>query len=447
MSTGEGVAADGQAHGQRRAAWIAIATMTLLALAMRLFYVNTVVIDVPIRGDAINYFSYASNLVEHGVYSYVRPGSGGEVVPDHYRDPGYPLFVALAMWIAGEDGWYRLLLNLQALLGAATVGLTLVLGRRWLPPGWLAAAGLLMAAWPHSITITSYVLTETLAGFLSVLWLALLSAKGTHPGGALVAGLLAGAAAAVNAVLVPVAPALALVLWAMRKLGRTAAIALLAGALVIPGAWALRGMTLDQTDTIGNSSTGRATQNLVQGSWPEYHASWRACIFGDRGACAVQDRIRDEFTLLHEDRTAGLSRIAARLCSDPPKYLAWYLAKPWLLWQWDIRMGEGDIFVYKARSSAYGWSAPYRATAAIAHALNPWLFALAALSCLLVAWRWRSAPLAPFAAVFFLVCVTGIYWVFQSEPRYSVPFRSLEILVAFAALAALAHRLRTTRRV
>jgi hypothetical protein len=64
-----------------------------------------------------------------------------------------------------------------------------------------------------------------------------------------------------------------------------------------------------------------------------------------------------------------------------------------------------------------------------------------------VAWRWRSAPLAPFAAVFFLVCVTGIYWVFQSEPRYSVPFRSLEILVAFAALAALAHRLRTTRRV
>ena len=36
----------------------------LLALAMRLFYVNTVVIDVPIRGDAINYFSYASNLVE-----------------------------------------------------------------------------------------------------------------------------------------------------------------------------------------------------------------------------------------------------------------------------------------------------------------------------------------------------------------------------------------------
>src|SRR5690606_10166884 len=104
------------------------------------------------------------------------------------------------------------------------------------------------------------------------------------------------------------------------------------------------------------------------------------------------------FTLLHEDRTAGLSRIAARLCSDPPKYLAWYLAKPWLLWQWDIRMGEGDIFVYKARSSAYGWSAPYRATAAIAHALNPWLFALAIRGRLLPRVRHRDLLGVPVGA-------------------------------------------------
>src|SRR5690606_26790958 len=122
--------------------WLVIAGCTLLALLARLYYVETAVIDGPIRGDAVAYFSYASNLADHGVFSSARPGTGEPLVPDSYRDPGYPFLVAVLMrWLGGE-AWYPTLLQLQAMLGAATVGLALALARRWMTAPWLAAAGI-----------------------------------------------------------------------------------------------------------------------------------------------------------------------------------------------------------------------------------------------------------------------------------------------------------------
>src|SRR5690606_8735985 len=142
------------------------------------------------------------------------------LVPDSYRDPGYPFLVATLMRLLGGEAWYPVLLQLQAVLGAATVGLTLALGRRWMTAPWLAAGGILMALWPHSIAITSYFLTETLAGFLSVLWLWLLATVGRHWRGALLAGLVAGMAGLVNAVLLPAAAVVAVLLWITGKVGR-----------------------------------------------------------------------------------------------------------------------------------------------------------------------------------------------------------------------------------
>src|SRR5690606_12443920 len=367
--------------------WLVIAGCTLVALLLRLYYVETTVIDGPIRGDAIAYFAYATNLVEHGVFSSAQPGT--EILPDSYRDPAYPFLVSILMRLAGDGAWYPALLRVQAVLGAATVGLALLFGRRWMSAPWLAAAGLLMALWPHSITITSYILTETLAGFLSVAWLWLLSATGRRWQGALASGVLAGAAGLTNAVLLPAAAVVALTLWVTRKAGRETALALLAGSLLLPGAWAIRGMGLDIDGTVTSTSSGRASQNLVQGSWPEYHDSWRHCIFGSTEACSVQGRIEDEISHLHADPAGGLSVMMGRMAADPLRYAAWYASKPALLWGWSIRMGQGDVFVYRALASPYRSNGFFRATSAIAYSLNSWLFAFAAALCVGVAFRWR----------------------------------------------------------
>src|SRR5690606_13770136 len=98
------------------------------------------------------------------------------------------------------------------------------------------------------------------------------------------AGLIAGMAGLVNAVLLPAGGIMAMLLWATGKVGRGAAAALLFGSRLLPGAWAVRGMQIEQAATVTSTSSGRASQNLIQGSWPEYHDSWRACIYGDPSA-------------------------------------------------------------------------------------------------------------------------------------------------------------------
>ena len=424
----------------QRGQWVMIVAATLVALFVRMYCVETTVVDGPVRGDAVAYVAYASNLAEYGVFSSSKPGA--EIVLDSYRDPGYPFLVAALMRLVGEDAWYPVLLRLQAILGAGTVAFTLLLGRRWLAAPWLGVAGLIMALWPHSVTITTYILTETLAGFLSLAWLWLLSVAGERWRVSLVAGVVAGMAGLTTAVLLPAGVVVALLLWATRKLGRASALALLIGSLLLPGAWALRGVGLTDT-AITSSSSGRAAQNLVQGSWPEYHDSWRDCIYGDQGACLVQGHIESEISRLHADLGDGLFVMMQRMADDPLKYAAWYLSKPRLLWGWSIRIGQGDVFVYLARASPYHSNGFFRVTSAIAYALNFWLFVFAAALCagVIVKLRVCSPEVVVLAA--FLLNVTAVYWLFQSEPRYSIPFRNLQILAAVSTVMFVAAWWRT----
>ena len=156
-------------HSPSRAWIFLLSTVGLLAFALRWYYVTHVIVDSPVRGDAIEYYYYAWNLLHHGVFS-LRKHDAAQIVSDSFRDPGYPVFLAAWMGTLGEfQDWYPRILVGQALLGAATVPLMMSAARNWLPIRWLAGAGLLMAIWPHSITITGYILSETLFGFLIAL--------------------------------------------------------------------------------------------------------------------------------------------------------------------------------------------------------------------------------------------------------------------------------------
>lgn len=438
---------------------LALSTITVLALALRWYYVSTALVLNPVRGDATQYYAYAWNLANHGVFAKDAPGAG-VLTPDNYRDPGYPVFLALWMKILGAgDAWYAAILLCQALLGAVTVTLTTQLGKHWLPTGWAIAGGLLMAVWPHSITINGCLLTETLFGFLCALGL-LLFARAClceNIRWAAAAGLALGAAALTNAVLLPFGILLAGYL-AWRKLASwKICIALAIGALLLPGAWAIRNTQIP-APTAGNSSKDRALQNFVQGAWPNYHDAYRSSIFGD---AVTQANTRDtlhavdeEYAALLDSPVDGAKTIVRRFDQHPWRYAAWYLLeKPRELWGWDVVIGQGDLYVYPTKNAPFQISLPWIALAAICHTLNL-LLMLLALASLPVAWlRQRNsrgqitqADHTPLISVICLLTfATLVYTILQAEPRYSIPFRSFEMLLAATTLCGITTWLRHKR--
>ena len=427
----------------------ALTVLTLFALAMRWYYVSTAVVLNPVRGDATQYYSYAWNLLHHGVFSKDVPGAAS-ITPDNYRDPGYPLFLALLMKALGAgSNWYAAVLLCQALLGAVTVTLATQLGRYWLSAGWAIAAGVLMAVWPHSITINGYLLTETLFSFLCVLGLLLWARSCARKTAwvALIAGLVLGAGALTNAILLPFGILLA-AFFAWRKLAsRRICLALAAGALLFPAAWAIRNAQL-VTPQADSSSTDRALQNLVQGTWPDYHSAWRNSVLGDAStqnkALITLHSIDAEYNALRASPVAGAKAILRRLNEQPLHYVVWYLLqKPRELWGWNIRIGQGDIYVYPTRNSPFQINRLWIVLEVAARACNPILMLLA-LASLLAAWSGRRRQRQPdtydhqaplIAAMLLLAFVTLLYTALQAEPRYSIPFRPFEMLLAMTTLA------------
>lgn len=438
---------------------LALSAITLLALALRWYYVSTALVLNPVRGDATQYYAYAWNLATHGVFARDAP-STVLLNPDNFRDPGYPIFLALWMKVLGTgDAWYAAVLLCQALLGALTVTLATQLGKHWLPMRWAIASGLLMAVWPHSITINGYLLTETLFGFLCALGL-LLFARACLRGSAwraATAGLVLGAAALTNAVLLPFGILLAGFL-AWRKLApRKICVALAAGALLLPGVWAIRNTQIP-TPAAGNSSKDRALQNFSQGAWPNFHDAYRDSIFGDAltqaNARNTLRAVDKEYAALRDSPVDGAKAIMQRFGLHPWRYAAWYLLeKPQELWGWDVVIGQGDIYVYPTRNAPFQISPPWIALAAVCHTLNL-LLMLLALASLPMTWlRPRNSDgqstQAGHTSLTSVICLltfaTLVYTTLQAEPRYSIPFRSFEMLLAVTTLCGITAWLRHKR--
>ena len=111
----------------------------------------------------------------------------------------------------------------------------------------------------------------------------------------------------------------------------------------------------------------------------------------------------------------------------------WYFVKkPLLLWDWDIRIGAGDIFIYPVRYSLYHTSRSALATHAIMKSMHVWLFAAALLSVLLLTRDTTGTPWMPASLYLSVVSISAVYCMAQSEPRYSVPMRpEMYILAAY----------------
>ncbi|MBL8779161.1 MAG: glycosyltransferase family 39 protein [Acidimicrobiales bacterium] len=250
MTRGAGVAA---AAGRRwrdlvgridRAGWVLLA-VTAAALVIRLVVASRLATVRGFQdGDQGDYQLLAFNLIGGNGYRT----SGGLTA---WRSPGYPVFLAFVIR-AGHalpfEASIRGIVGVaQAFVGAGTVLLTGLLGRRLGRPkaGMVAAA--VLAVWPSVVLLTAMVLTETLFTFLLVAAV-LVAVWDEDPGRrrCLAAGVLLGAATLVRPAALPVA--VVLVGWLIvrfatpgaRRVGLRRAGTLVAGIAVVLAPWVFR---------------------------------------------------------------------------------------------------------------------------------------------------------------------------------------------------------------
>ncbi|MDE1961264.1 MAG: hypothetical protein KGH80_06665, partial [Xanthomonadaceae bacterium] len=185
-------------------------------------------------------------------------------------------------------------------------------------------------------------------------------------------------------------------------------------------------------------ATRRAAENFVEGSIPLYMRAFNS-RWVSPDAKRIVDVADNETALLLHDPAAGMNAVFDRMRQQPGAYLSWYLLqKPWKLWDWGIVIGTGDIYYPVTQRSPLERIAVLRAMKQLFEWVNPAFFVLAmfaALWLLLRVWVCRTIPFMAAAMAVFVIYVTGVHVVFQAEPRYSVPYRPEEVLLALTALA------------
>lgn len=389
--------------------------IVLVAFGLREYFVTIAEVQSPFAGDSSAYMLYVQHMLRDGVF-----GMFGAA--DAFRGPGYPLFLASFVKAVGPIGWYHPVLQAQVLLGTATVALTMALAREWLPRPWALAAGVLMAFQAHHIAATAFLLTEVLFGFLVVLalWLTVVALRKRSTGLAALAGAAFGVGYLVNP-MAALFPFVLLALFWRAGLARAGGVLLLVSLLAV-GGWSARNtLSHARNDT-------RAGMNLVQGSWPLYHKAANN-RFSVPDAARVFDAINAEVDLMKANPRAGMASMLDRFRREPGTYVRWYLSKPYLLWDWDVRIGAGGIYTQAVDKSPLERNPTLRAIIAVEKVLNPLLFGLMVLALV--------RPSRAMVPALFCLYATAVYTVFQAEPRYAIPFRSIEVALALGCLASL----------
>jgi len=440
------VGAGPQLAGISRREAIGLVLLLLFAAWLRIGAVLGTEVNEPIRGDALDYYQYAHNLREHGVYSRSAAGAvDGGLAPDAFRRPGYALF--LLPWIEHPPtvGMLLRIGLLQAALGVAMVGLAWWLGRRLVgrTTGW--AVGGLCAISPHLVNSAIWLLSEPLFALFTLLSLVLAfdgrSALAQGPR-------LFGAAAALGAAMLvrPTLDYLPLLLVPLVLLAqprprawRTLAVLALGIATLMGPWWARNLVQLGQFD-----DRGLAVNTLWHGIYPDF-------LYQDQPeSLGMPYKFDPEATTISQSTATVVDALVQRASADPARYLRWYLVgKPLSLVAWDeVRIG--DAFILSVSSSPYFGQPVFLATHLVARVLHWPLMALALVGSLL-AWRRRSPLVSPAQAAglrvvgLLLLYVLAVHVAGAPYSRYSVPFRPELYLMACYAVAEAGAWLRRRR--
>lgn len=425
-----------------------VALIVAAGLFVRILYVNNTIIDTPIVRDAAQYVAYAHNLAFNGVYSQSPPGNNPR--PDSYRSPGYPMMIAVVLRIAGIKGFYGPLLYLQCILGGLVVLLIFVLSRNVLPPNWsLAATGLTVLS-PHLISMSSYILTETLVSFLLLCALvAYVKALETQSRLLFVsAAVFFGLCYLANEIALLIPLVLSVVSLSFIKDPKTGKKALnlmifLLVFVMFPAAWNVRNAINVPSD--GKSNFHRALSAAAQGSYPKY-------VYKDPRFVGFPYREDPYFP----EMLASVSRFAEivldRAKERPGRYVSWYvIEKPYYLWSWNIVQGQ-DIYIYSVRTSLFHVSPVADLIKKIFRITHPAIVILMAMAIFLAATRLiRGDSRIHRDIVIYSTTAIIVYWtvahaLLLSLPRYGIPLRPLTYFLAVWVLYESIHSFRSQKQ-
>jgi 4-amino-4-deoxy-L-arabinose transferase-like glycosyltransferase len=388
----------------------------LLALVLRLSYVNTVEVDEPFRADAGKYVTLAANTVYEHSYSVA---ASEPYVASTYITPGYPLFLAAVMnFVADREGLISAVLNLQALLGSVTVLLIYAMALRLLPLAFAGTAGLLVALSPHLIASSGYFLTETLFTFYLVLaaWLSVQALQHKQLSWFVLAGMVAALGALTRPVLALYPLVVVLLLW--RFSARTEWLKLSAAVVVgFALLWSPWQLWKSQNFNADEPSLGPASFAL--GIYPDL-------IYKDpemRGRPYADDLTYNSFSTSY---SATWQVLKERAAQEPAQYLQWYaFGKAAMYWQPSNTVAAvGGPFIYPIITSRYHKSDAWRVKLVAMFNLHTPLVLLSLLAGVvsLVAFCRQQVAyqeVCLFSGV--LAYFTLVHMVLTPLPRYSYP--------------------------
>lgn len=413
---------------------VLVGIVVAVAIALRWGFVAMAHVPNPLRVDAGEYAQCAQNLVVHGVYS---TSTAIPPLPDSFRSPGYPLFLALCRAVGGAQHWMSVALALQVAFGGLTVLLCYRLARAFLGFAPALGASLLCALSPHLVVSGGYFLTECWTTFVLTagVWLAS-KATSRGIGHAVLAGLTLGFGVLCNETLVFVPFVVVCALG--RTLGRARAITLLLCAMLPFAMWTVR----NQSQTLSRTGSERMTASISHGSYP-------GMVFQDPRLVGFPYREDPEQPAFGSSWQNLRTVLGARIAADPWRYASWYvLEKPLWLWRWNLVQGNG-VLVYDVSNNPYDSQAVVGATGALMRWLHVPVMGLAALGAVWFGLHRRTAAL-PRALALLAIFGTLAYLPVIPDPRYLQPFRPLLFVLGSAVLAAVAgfvlQRTRGSRR-
>lgn len=401
--------------------------IVLIGLYFRVDVVLNTRIDTPVRADARLYYFYGLNLLEHGTFSREFPITQKPPKADAFVAPVFPLAITPFLEFPPTD---KMVVNIglvQALLGACTIFLTYLLVIRVAGPMAALAAAALTAVSPHLISLTTYMLTETLFTFVMMAGL-VAAVHAIHSGRqwlAVGAGVLLGVAALTRSTLeyFPLFLLAALALPLFRQLQRPqwrSLLVLALTALAVLAAWKIRNVL-----SVGAASDpSLMIATLQSGMYPNL------TFEGHPESLGIPYRFDPRTAEIGSSLSSVLNEIAHRFSTDTFRHLQWYLwGKPVSLLSWSMIDGWGDIFVYPVIQSPFFNMRLYQTMRLVMLGLHPVLMILGVVGSLLVLFRpgWLGLQQGAHIAATMLA-LTAIYFILLHMvgapfPRYGVPLR------------------------
>ncbi len=419
-----------------------------IALLIRIQYVNTTIIPKPIVADARQYVIYGHNLIMHGIYSKEDTENPA---PDSFRSPGYPMFIALALFFGGDQGYFPIVIFTQVILSSLLVLLTYYIGILFLRSYYAILAATLVALNPHLISISSYILTETFFSFfiLASMICFIIALLKERMFLFLFAALLFGYTYLINetAFFIPIIFVVFSFLWIKatfnkiwkNKLPHKLILFLLIFAL-FPAGWTIRNHISLSTDA--PSGVSRFISTLSHGAYPGFIYKNPQYIYFPYREDPMQPEFGSSFQSFNKI-------LWGRYKEKPLRYIRWYvLEKPYYLWSWNILQGQGDIYIYPVTTSLYLSNYYANLSRQIIKNLHHVFLILALVGIILmfiVGQKGNNKKDAINIYILpFIICIyyTAIYTISAPWPRYSVPLRPELYLCSIWCVQILVERIR-----